>query len=413
MSSATLLGPRFFRHAYAKLVASLTRRLGDSQLALAEDAAQSALEKALHAWPSEGEPDRPEAWLFRVAYNEAVSELRKMANRARLLQRESVSAPAAVESSPRFEREVDDDLLRMLFVACDPELPSDSQLALTLKVLCGFSVGEIAERLFTSEANVYKRVARARARLRATPDLAELDPAQVEERRPAVQAVIYLLFTEGHLSSHAEFSVRRELCDEAVRLGQLLARKPLSASPESDALVALMLLHRARLDARMDEQGSLRLLEEQDRAHWDRDDIGEGMKWLVRSARGDAWSRYHAEARIAAAHCLAPSFEATSWDEIERAYALLEQVSPSPLHRLNRAVALAQWKGPAAGLELLEGFEPPTWIEGSYLWAAALAELHGKAGNLERAEGHRARALEAAPSEAIRRSLARRLGESS
>jgi predicted RNA polymerase sigma factor len=229
---------------------------------------------------------------------------------------------------------------------------------------------------------------------------------------PGVHGVLYLLFNEGYLSAAADHAIRRELCDEALRLTTLLAEHPVGAVPETFALVALMHLHVARLSARVDASGGLVLLEEQDRAGWDRGQIATGLAWLERAARGDVFSRYHAEAGIAAAHCLAPSFAATPWEEIAELYAMLERATsaPSPLHTLNRAVAVAGSRGADAGLAILAGLAPPTWLVGSYMWDAVLADLHRRAGNAEVAAQHRERALASAPTDAIRALLRRRLG---
>ena len=298
----------------------------------------------------------------------------------------------------------------MLFICCDEAIPRESQLVFALKTLCGFSVPEIALRLFTSEANVYKRLARARDRLREMAPEIETPPLDtLKSRLPSVQAVLYLLFNEGYLSSHAEEAIRRELCDEAVRLATLLAEHPIGAVPETFALLALMHLHAARLGARRDATGGLLLLEEQDRSLWDRERMRIGAEWLERSATGDVFSRFHAEAGIAAEHCFAPSFEHTRWKEIADLYAMLEHIDPSPLHTMNRAVAIAEWQGPDAGLAVLEALAPPAWLAGSYLWDAVLGDLHRRAGNLESAQRHRDRALASAPTEAVRDLLRRRL----
>jgi predicted RNA polymerase sigma factor len=222
--------------------------------------------------------------------------------------------------------------------------------------------------------------------------------------------VLYLMFDAGYLATHGEPAIRRELCDEALRLATLLAAHPAGASPESFALVALMHLHTARLGARVDATGGLVLLEEQDRGAWDRAHIHAGLEWLARSAEGEVFSRFHAEAGIAAAHALAPSFAATPWAEVVGLYELLDRVAPQPVHTLNRAIALAEWQGPAAGLALLEHLAPPGWLAGSFQWHAVLADLHRRAGHGEPARRHRERALEAAPSEALRQVLRRRLG---
>ena len=228
----------------------------------------------------------------------------------------------------------------------------------------------------------------------------------MEARRPSVHAILYLLFTEGHLSVQAESTLRRELCQEAIRLGTILAHHRVGQDPQTCALMALMHLHIARLDSRQDADGGLLLLAEQDRSRWDQGAIALGLQWLERSAVGEVFSRYHAEAAIAAEHCLAPSMAETRWDRVAAAYALLEQ---SPIHRLNRAVAVAEHAGPAAGLAVLDGSVPPTWLVGSYQWAAVLSDLHRRAGHLEKARAHRDTALALAPTAATRALLERRL----
>jgi RNA polymerase sigma-70 factor (ECF subfamily) len=232
---------------------------------------------------------------------------------------------------------------------------------------------------------------------------------QLAARLPAVRSVLYTLFTEGYLSSHADGAIRRELCDEARRLTEVLAGHPVGATPETFALLALMHLHLARVTARQDETGGLLLLEEQDRSLWDQDEIHRGLSWLARAAEGNVFSRYHAEAGIAAEHCLAPSLAETRWERIVESYALLDRLSPSPVHTLNRAVAIGEWRGPAEGLAEIEGLAPPSWLEGSHLWSAVLADLHARCGHAEVARRYRDAALAAAPSEAIRTALERRL----
>jgi RNA polymerase sigma factor (sigma-70 family) len=406
------LGGHFFRHEYGRLVAMLSRRVGVHQLEAVEDAVQFALAAAVETWPKSVVPENPSAWLFRVAHNHVVGELRRRARREKLaVQHETEVGNAAADEPPAFlAGDVRDDLLRMLFACCDDAIPIEAQLVLALKVLCGFDVREIAERLFVSEVNVYKRLGRARNRLREVEfELEELTPSELSSRLPAVQSILYVLFTEGYLSSHADGAIRRELCDDALRLTQELAEHPVSAVPETFALLALMHFHVARMPARQDGSGGLLLLEEQDRSLWSRAEIETGLAWLSRSAQGATFSRYHAEAGIAAEHCLAPTFAETRWQRIVECYALLEKLAPSALHTLNRAVALTEWQGPLAGLALLDGLSPPSWLIGSYLWAAVLADLHRRAGHRALAEQYRAVALDTAPSSAVRSALERRL----
>lgn len=394
------LDDRFFRHAHGKLVAVIARRVGMQHLELVEDAVQQALLAAVETWPRSKTPDSPSAWLYRVAYNRVIDELRGRTRREALL--------AATTADDVVQVGAHDDLLRLMFLCCDGSLAVETHIVLALKMVCGFDVREIAERLFLSEATVYKRLSRGRARLRATPP----DGAQSEalvERLPSVHAVLYVMFTEGYLSTDGAFAARRELCDEALRLTLLLAGHAWGPSPTTSALPALMHLQISRMAGRQDAAGGLLLLEEQDRALWDREHIARGLAWLARAAEGPTFSRYHSEAGVAAEHCLAPSFSKTRWDRIAECYAQLEAIAPSPLHTLNRALAVAEWKGPAAGLALVENLAPPSWLSGSYLWASVFADLHRRCGHTEQAARCRELALSAAPSARVRTALARRL----
>ncbi len=395
-------------------MAQLARKVGVGHIELVEDAVQGALASALTAWVADGLPRDPGAWLYRAACNQLLAELRKRAGRLRIAERAATELErVAREPAATFAGEVRDDLLRMLFVCCDEAIPRESRLVLALKTLCGFSTSEIAHRLFTSEANVHKRLQRARDRLREAPcdELTSPPLEALKSRLGSVHEVLYLLFNEGYLSTHAEAPIREELCEEAIRLATMLAEHPIGAVPETFALLALMQFHAARLCARVDGGGGLLLLEEQDRTRWDRGRIGIGAEWLVRAASGEQFSRYHAEAGIAAEHCFAPSFAETRWSEIAGLYAMLEGIAPSPLHSMNRAVAVAEWQGAEAALDLLRRTAPPPWLEGSYLWQAVLADLHRRAGNGDALAFHRARALEMAPTEAVRILLGRRLSE--
>jgi RNA polymerase sigma-70 factor (ECF subfamily) len=375
-----------------------------------EDSVQFALLAALEAWPRAAVPNNPSAWLYRVAHNHFVGEERGRSRRDEILEHDAPLLLELVGDPPVFlGGDVRDELLRMLFVCCDEQLPVESQLVLALKTLCGFEVRAIAERLFTTEDNVYKRLGRARGRLAEATYDANMTLEQLATRLPAVRSVLYTLFTEGYLSSHADGAIRRELGDEARRLTEVLAEHPVGATPETFALLALMHLHLARMTARQDETGGLLLLEEQDRSLRDQDEIYRGLSWLARAAEGNVFSRDHAEAGIAAEHCLAASLAETRWDRIVESYELLDRLSPSPIHTLNRAVAIGEWRGPADGLAEIEGPAPPSWLEGSHLWSAVLADLHARCGHAEIARRYRDAALAAAPSEAIRTALERRL----
>lgn len=405
------LTEHFFRREYGRLVAVLTRKLGFRYVDLVEDAVQTALMTALSSWVTNGLPQDPAAWLYRVAYNHAIGDLRNDAGRLLLLEASAndLAQPAEVPALPRFDVEVRDDLLRMLFVCCDEAIPRDSGLVLALKTLCGFSTEEIALRLFLSEANVFKRLGRAREQLRKIPPDFDALPLQaLQSRLGSVHVVLYLLFNEGYLSAQSNQAIRRELCDDAIRLTTLLAEHSV-ATPETFALLALMHFHGARLNARLDEMGSLLLLEEQDRSLWDPDQIGLGAQWLQIAASGETFTRFHAEAGIAAEHAFAPSFAKTRWEKIADLYAMLERIAPSPLNALNQAVAMAEWQGPEAGLRILKALEAPPWLLGYHLWHAVLGELHRRAGHKEEARRCIDRALASAPTDAERELLRRRL----
>ena len=408
---APALPEHYFRHESGRLVSVLSRRFGVHRVELCEDAVQTALLRAVQSWPQRGLPDDKSAWLYRVAFNEVLGALRRERRTdASVDNAEQVAAEASTEEAVYLEHEVRDDQLRMLFVCANPGIPRESQIVFALKILCGFSVEEIALRLFQSHEAIYKRLQRARAALRER--IQELESPGIEElasRLPAVLEIIYLLFTEGYSSAQPDKMIRHELCEEAIRLGRLLDEHPVGAAPETAALLALMYLDAARFDSRVDGAGGLLLLEEQDRSLWDRDLIHTGISYLHRSARGEVFTRYHAEAGIAAEHCLAPTYKETRWNEIARLYQMLEGVAPSPINTLNRSIAIAEWQGPDAGLALLEALKPPPWLLGYYLWDATLGELYRRRGDRERATAHLTRALGAAPTHAEKALLRRRL----
>lgn len=399
-----------FRHEYGRIVGGLVRQFGMMHLDLVEDAVQEAMVAALGTWRHGQMPMVPGAWLRRVARNKLVDSLRRRRPDVPLPDLD----PAAPSAGPAtvLRQEITSDELRMLFVCCDDALPAHTQLVLALKLLCGFTAEEIALRLFASEATVYKRLSRGRAKLRSLGrDWADRLVGTLSARSPAVRHVIYLVFNEGYGSSRAEEPIRVELCEEAMYLGSLLSGSPIGDEPETWALLAIMSFHAARMPARVDGAGGLLLLEEQNRNLWDRELITQGFRCLTRSARGPVFSRYHAEAAVAAEHCRARSFDDTNWAAVIDAYETLERFEPSPLHALNRAIAVAQLRGPEAGLEILHGINPPGWLLGYYLWDAVLGELERRADHPARARAHLERALDAAPTNSEKALIGRRLNE--
>ena len=399
----------FFRHEAGRLTATLIRRFGGDRVAIIEDAVQAALQTALVSWSRRGIPDNPSAWLTRAANNQVIDQLRRDGSASRAMDSASASEPPlAPPPAAAFAGEIEDPELNMLFVCCDDQLPPKTQLVLSLKLLCGFNTREIAARLFLSDANVQKVLSRGRNRLRELwtqpegVELPEPSRAQLGARLAAVQRVIYLLFNEGYSSLREREVIRRDLCYEALRLAELLVSHPLGDQAESWALLALLHFHMARLDGRTDESGALLSLEAQDRSRWDGHQIQRGFQCLLRAGKANVTLRYHAEAAVLAEHCIAPSYERTNWPEIVELYAALERIEPSPWHTLNRAIALAEWQGPEAGLALLEELTPPTWLSGYYLWDAAVGELNRRARRFERAERHLRRALARVPTAAER-----------
>ncbi|WP_200836523.1 RNA polymerase sigma factor [Roseiconus lacunae] len=408
--TATPLSEDSFRHEHARLVAILTCDLGIRHLADVEDAVQAAMLSAVERWSLRGTPENPSAWLYRVARNHLLGNLRKTSRRRQVLQNDY----AKTIDSNRSNGSADDDeqtrcLLRMLFLCCDEVVPEESRLAFTLKTLCGFSVKEIAVRLFTNDENIYKRISRAKASLSQTRLVdAELSTENFMNRMPSVQRVLYLMFTEGYLSIDAESSIRSELCNEAIRLALVLASHRDGEHPETSALIALMLLNTARLNGRQDHAGGLLLLEEQDRTKWDQELIAQGMHWLKKSSTGEHFSRYHCEAGIAAAHCLSPSFTETRWDDIVKNYSVLASFVDVPVHRLNHALAIAENDGPAVGLEFLKLYQPPSWLAGSYMWSAVSADLYFRCGQQQMAIEFYETAIATAPTAAIGKLIQRR-----
>lgn len=407
-----------FRHEYGLLVASLLRRVGVQHLGMVEDAVQHAMIQALDFWCRGDLPDNPSAWLYQVAYRQIMSEFRTSQRRTKLLTEQAALAiPDAVEQPGMpLPGEMGDALLRMLFVACNDDIPLESQLVFTLKSLCGFSIKEIALRLFISEANVYKRFSRARQHLKKQPGVLDsLTDAEMKTRLPMVRRVLYLVFTEGYLSSQPDTAIRIDLCEEAIRLTLLIAQSTLgrasTTAPETYALLALMHLHLARINARQDDSGALLLLEQQDRSQWNKQQITQGLTFLAQSAQGETLSRYHVEASIAAQHCLAPSFKQTRWDTIVASYELLEGIAPSPLQRLNRAVAMAEWQGPKAGLAVLQSMDIPGWLDKSYYWYAVQADLQYRCGEITLARKNAEQAIQAAPTDNIKNLLHKRLAK--
>ncbi len=411
MTSPSQLVDHFFRHEYGRLVAVLTRQLGVQNLDLVEDVVQAALVRAMLSWSRSGIPKDPGAWLYRVAKNAALDGLRR--NKTwKTIQERIAKIDIATEQVGlvRFADELVDDQLRMLFICCQEAIPPEAQISFALKTLCGFGVAEIARALLTTEANIQKRLTRAKEKLREI----EIDPdtltdQDIVKRLDAVHTILYLLFNEGYSSSQPDELIRQELCEEAVRLSLLLTKHRLGDVPSTHALLALMLLHAARFEARVNHEGELLLLEEQDRSRWDWSLINEGLKWLDRSASGESVSRFHLEAAIAAEHCLASTFAETNWQRIVGLFDRLHQVAPSSIHSLNRAIAIAYLHGPQAGLAGLRHAQAAGGAKNYHYWHSAMGELHRRLGQFDQALCYFQQALALTQSSAEQHLIRKRL----
>lgn len=393
------------------MVAILTRLFGAHNLELAEDVVQETLLKALKVWSYGPLPDNPSGWLFRVAKNRAIDILRRRRYETPFaadldgLLRSEWTLTHTVEHIFT-EEEIPDDQLRMIFLCCHPSLPEESQIALTLKTLCGFGPVEIASALFKKEEAVEKQLVRARQKLREEKISFELPAAsEFTQRLGPVLAVLYLLFNEGYKSTDSEQVIRHDLLDEAIRLTRILAGHPIGNNPEVHALLALMLLHASRVPSRTGTEGEILVLSEQDRTLWDDALLKEGLAFFNRASEGERMTAYHVEAAIAAHYATAKSFEETPWGEIVSLYDLLLELKPTVVVRLNRAVALLKAKGPGPALEELRNLEKNSFVQDYYLFHAVMAEILIELGETSSALKHLDHALAGTKQSAERRLL--------
>ncbi|MEO3804955.1 sigma-70 family RNA polymerase sigma factor [Nonomuraea sp. B1E8] len=391
-----------FREEWGQIIATLIRTTGDWDLA--EECAQDAFTQALQRWPADGVPPAPGAWLTTTARNRAIDRLRRAAVGAAKLRELAAAWPPRPDDG---EEVFGDDRLRLMFTGCHPALPFEARVALTLRTLAGLTTAEIARAFLVPEATMSKRLTRAKARIRDSGIPFEVpDAAELPGRLTTVLGVLYLLFNEGYAAAAGDDLIRRSLSDEAIRLGRMLVSL-LPGEPEAAGLLALMVLHDARRPARLDA-GELVPLEEQDRSLWQHERIGEAVTMLERVLRQGRAGPYQIQAAIAACHASADSFERTPWAEIAALYGRLEALVPSPVVRLNRAVAVGMGE-PARGLALVEALAPE--LGGYHLLPAARADLLRRLGRRAEAAAAYREALPLAPTEPERRYLARRLAE--
>ncbi len=378
--------------------------MGTGRIGVAEDAVQHALMQALSLWPFKGVPEKPEAWLATVARNRALDLLRSEARSVAFAEELMPMSPRPVESEGRFDRELNDDELALLFAVCHPALSPEMRVTFALKTVCGLTVPQIASGMLSEPSAIAQRLVRARKQLEGANVAIEAPPPEaLPERAEAVRTALFLMFNEGYSASSGEALVQPEFCVEAVRLSRALARHPMTRSPASDAHASLLALTAARLPTRVGPDGVAQLLEDQPREKWDRALIALGMTHLEKSARGKELTVWHLRAEIAALHAMAPSAAETDWARIVSIYDQLRDIDPSPVVELARAVAIGRSQGPEAGLAALPA--PDGTPYGHAAHGIFLSEL-GRAGE---ARGHFEQALALARTAPERRLLARKL----
>jgi RNA polymerase sigma factor (sigma-70 family) len=381
----------FFRHESGRLVSVLTRVFGWRNFDLVEETVQTTLLQALQSWQIRGVPDNPSAWIHRVAKNKILDALRRDELWQRFTREWAQSRARGADGIDELflDNEIEDSQLRMIFACCHPHLARENQIALTLNTLCGFDNAEIARALLANEDTIKKRLQRAKRELAERQvSLEPPPPAELGGRMEVVRQVLYLIFNEGYSSSKGDVAIRSDLCEEAVRLCHLLSQHRDGALPATFALMALMLFHAARFDARLDSHGGILLMEEQDRGKWNTEMIRRGSEFLDRSAEGTAVSPYHLEAGIAWIHCSAPSYEQTNWRAILAMYDGLMSMHTSPIYELNRAIVVAEIEGPLAGIRALQSAKNLDQMRHYHLLDATLGELFRRAGEFDLARHH-------------------------
>ncbi len=405
-----------FRREWGKLVTVLTKLFGPQNLQLAEDVVQDTLLKALNTWKINGLPDNPSAWLFTAARNKAVDTLRRQQLHTQyarsitpLLQSEYTLTPTVNEWVNGST--IQDDQLRMMFVCCHPSLSAEAQVAIILKTLCGFSVAEIAKAFVSSYDSIEKRLYRARLALRENKVSFDLPiAAELDHRLENVLTAVYLLFNEGYNSTAHESLIRKDLMQEAIRLCELICSNSLVNQSHAQALLSLMCFTAARNEARLDVDGNILLLKQQDRTRWNKALISKAIFHLQQSgASAETICKYHIEAGIAFEHAKAANYADTNWQNILHYYDLLYQLYPTPVIALNRAIVVSEMYGPEKGIHAIESILNITAIKKYYLLPATLGELHWQLKQYDTAEQYFREAIELTQSAAEKKLLEKKI----
>jgi RNA polymerase sigma-70 factor, ECF subfamily len=411
LSNANVTVDALYRSDWGRIVASLIRHFGDFEVA--EEAAQEAFTVAINQWRTDGVPEYPRAWIIQTAKHKAIDRLRRQTRFEEKLATYATSGLIETVAEPNYDTdEIPDDRLRLIFTCCHPALALDAQVALTLRTLGGLQTDEIARAFLVPPPTMAQRLVRAKRKIRdAGIPYRVPDASEMPERLDAVLTAIYLIFNEGYAPTRGEPVVRADLCAEAIRLGRLL-RTLLSPLPPSEVtgLVALMLLHDSRRDARLDEAGDLVVLEEQDRTLWNQGFIDEALPLVEEALQGEQ-GQFSLEAAISAEHCKASRAEDTNWRQIVTFYNMLEELTRSPIVSLNRAVAVAMADGPPPALKLIDSLAASGDLDEYHLLHAARADLLRRMGSMSESAKSYRRALELVTNDSERRFLERRLGE--
>lgn len=407
--NATETLDHLFRYEYGRLVALLTNRFGSRLIDNIEDAVQEALYKAAKVWSYQPMPDNPSAWLYRVANNQLIDFLRKDKRSADWEHHEAtITAKETTELDLPEDKALVDDQLRMIFACCHPAMKPTEQLMLSLKLLCGLSIKEIARALLKNEEATKKAITRAKKKFKEEVGALEVPEREdLESRLQEALQVIYLLFNEGYKATEGEKLIRQDLCEEAIRLGFLLTNEPTCNKGDLKALIAMMLFKAARFPARMDDNGDLLTLEFQDRKRYDEEYIQWAWQFLRASSKHPGSSIYQIEAAISAYYTTARTYKDTNWKMILGLYDSLVRLKPSPVVKMSRVVVLSKLEGPEEALRVMEQIEPE--IKGNQSFSALKADLYAAIGNWPKARAFVQRAISEAQNITERRFLENKL----